>query len=272
MSQCARNRSKGSRISSLNGSARRAVSFAVQVRSWPEAAPICQSFQRFRGFAGDTSLRHSLSKHLQEIPGLRRADSLKHCYPAQLAQRLAGRRFLQVFQQILNAAAAFQGGIGLERLLQLPGRPVAQLAKPGSGLIALAEFAAVQIGEQGARAIGRSKNFAHLEALDLRGNEIGDGGAEALGASADLGALRQLQLPANGLRVGGVKGLVSHLTPSGEDHGVAPREPSLANPISTQTIRIIASNRLFLLLAMAPNSPCKSISAQETTALDHHGP
>ena len=64
-----------------------------------------QPFQRCLGFARDTPVRHSLGKHAQEIPSLRRTDALEHCHAAQLAQGFAGRRLFQILQQLLDAAA-----------------------------------------------------------------------------------------------------------------------------------------------------------------------
>src|SRR2546421_12584233 len=59
---------------------------------------------------------------------------------------------------------------------------------------------------------------------------------------------------------------------SGEDHGVAHTEFSLANFISTQSNQGSASNRLFLFPAKVLNSLCDCISAKETTAINHQTP
>src|SRR5207244_3747402 len=66
--------------------------------------------------------------------------------------------------------------------------------------------------------------------------------------------------------------LISHLMQSGEDHGVAHKEFSLAHLISTQGNQGSASNRLSLFPAKVLNSLCDYISAKETTAINHQTP
>lgn len=130
-------------------------------------------------------------------------------------------------------------------------------------LLPFSNNAPQEVGEEGCEVIAGSRNFAHLEVLELPYSGVGDAGAAALAGSRHLKNLRQLDLSDNEVGDEGVEAL------AGSRHLKNLRQLNLSsNDIGDAGVNALAAARLPCLETIILDDNDGDVSDEAMEALE----